>query len=109
MTLALLASAWLISAYGYGCDCVPGNRTKAGTLPVSGHTVAADPRVLPIGSIVHIEGLGERQVHDVGSAVKGRHIDVYFDSCAEARRWGKQWRKVKVLHRPTHYPGGDIR
>jgi hypothetical protein len=52
--------------------------------------------VLPLGSI---EGLGERQVHDIGGAVRGKHVDVYVSGCKEARAWGRQARLVRVLHR----------
>lgn len=93
------AALWLVTQYGLTCDA-PGPRTKAGTTPVAGHTAAADPRVLPLGSIVWIEGLGQRQIHDVGPAVRGRHVDVYSDDCREARAWGRQRRRVTVLHVP---------
>jgi 3D (Asp-Asp-Asp) domain-containing protein len=86
-----------LTAYSLGCDA-PGPATKAGTTPVAGHTVAADPRVLPLGSIVRIAGIGERQVHDVGGAVKGRVLDVYVDDCEQAREWGREVRQVEVLH-----------
>jgi len=86
-----------LTAYSIGCDA-PGPRTKAGTTPVEGHTVAADPRVLPIGSRVHVAGLGELQVQDIGAAVRGRQLDVYLDDCARARAWGRQVREVEVLH-----------
>ena len=72
--------------------------TRAGTTPVQGHAVACDPRVLPLGSIVEIEGLGERQCHDTGGAIRGLHLDVFFDQHAEARRFGRQRRRVRVLH-----------
>ena len=92
---------FVVTAYATGCDTLPSSRTKAGTTPVVGFTVAADPRVLPIGSIVAIEGLpGQRQVHDVGGAVRGRHVDLFLASCAEARAWGRQRRRVLVLHTP---------
>jgi 3D (Asp-Asp-Asp) domain-containing protein len=90
---------FVITAYSLGCDA-PGPHTKAGTRPVAGFTVAADPAVLPIGSIIHIEGLGERMVHDVGGKVRGLHIDVYMGSCHEARVFGKQKLAVQVLHLP---------
>lgn len=86
-----------ITAYGLGCDA-PGPVTASGVEPVAGHTIAADPAVLPIGSIVRIAGKGQRQVQDVGSAVKGRTLDLYFDDCDEARRFGRQVRAVEVLH-----------
>jgi 3D (Asp-Asp-Asp) domain-containing protein len=93
----LAAALWTISAFGIGCDA-PGPFTKAGTRPVSGFTIAADPRVLPIGSIVVIEGLGERMVHDVGPAVRGLHLDVFMDDCKAAKRWGVPKRRVRILH-----------
>lgn len=95
MTAALF---WTITAWATGCDTKPGALTKAGTKPVPGFTAAADPRVLPLGSIVWIEGLGQRVVHDVGGKVRGRHLDLFVESCGEARRWGKQTRLVRVLH-----------
>lgn len=97
----MLADAvlWVITAFAPGCGAT--GLTKAGTTPVSGHVIAADPAVLPIGSIVHIDGMGRRQVQDTGSAIRGRHVDVFFDDCAEARRWGRQQRAVRILHTPT--------
>ena len=91
---------FVVTSYATGCDTRPGSRTKAGTLPVAGFTIAADPAVLPLGSIVRVEGLGERMVHDVGRAVRGRHVDVFARSCAEARQFGKQSRRLRVLHVP---------
>jgi 3D (Asp-Asp-Asp) domain-containing protein len=87
------------TAYGLGCDA-PGPLTKAGTVPVAGHTIAADPRVLPLGSIVHIGGLGRRQVHDVGGGIKGLELDLFMNDCDEARAWGRRNVSVYVLHVP---------
>lgn len=91
-----------ITMYAVGCDVKENHPTKAGTTPVSGFTAAADPRVLPIGSIIWIEGLGERMIHDVGGAVRGAHVDVFTDSCSRAREWGRRKRKVRVLSRPKN-------
>lgn len=96
----ILAAMFTVTAFSVGCDVRPGALTKAGTRPVAGFTLASDPRILPLGSIVTIEGLpGERMVHDVGGAVRGRTLDVYVSSCAEARAWGRQQRRVTVVHR----------
>lgn len=94
----LAQAVFVVTAYAIGCDTKPGARTRAGTLPVVGFTAAADPRVLPLGSVVAIEGLGERQVHDVGGGVRGRHVDVFVDSCRDARFFGRQRRSVRVVH-----------
>jgi 3D (Asp-Asp-Asp) domain-containing protein len=85
---------WVVTAY---CQ---GEVTKAGTRPVAGHTVAADPAFLPIGSLVEVDGWpGLRQVHDTGPLVKGRHLDIYVDSCREATKWGRQKRQVTIKRR----------
>ena len=56
--------------------------------------VAADPKVLPLGSRIHVTGAGdysgEYLVADTGALVKGRHIDIFMPSHAEAKRFGKQ-------------------
>jgi 3D (Asp-Asp-Asp) domain-containing protein len=95
-----MVAAFTIVSYSTGCDTKPGSLTKAGTTPVAHFTVAADPAVLPIGSIVHVEGLGLRMVHDVGSGIRGYTLDLWSDSCREAREWGRRTRKVRVIHRP---------
>lgn len=92
------ALAWIITAYAVGCDCEPNHPTRAGTMPVIGFTIAADPKVLPIGSIVEIEGLGQRMVHDTGGKVRGRHIDLFVGTCREAKEWGRRYKRVYVRH-----------
>jgi 3D (Asp-Asp-Asp) domain-containing protein len=62
-------------------------------------TVATDPDIIPLGSIIWIEGLGLGMVSDTGPKVIGMHIDVVFTSIKEAMEWGKQERMVTVLER----------
>ena len=64
--------------------------------------VAADPRVLPEGSIVKIlDGptTGIYTVMDTGAAIKGRRIDVYIPSCARAKNFGRRTVNVIVMRR----------
>lgn len=93
-----------ITAYAVGCDVRPNSLTAAGIPPVVGFTVAADPTILPLGSRVWIEDLGERMVHDTGGKVRGRKLDVFMGTCKEAWRInhgrGTDRRKVRVLHVP---------
>ena len=63
------------------------NRTASGLWPYEG-VVAVDPRVIPLGSMVWIEGLGTFLAADTGSAVRGNHIDVYVADYGRARQWG---------------------
>lgn len=72
--------------------------TFSGSVVKEGRTIAVDPRVIPIGWWVYIEGIGFRRAEDTGSAVKGKKIDVYYDSEAHANRFGlKRGYKVYVI------------
>jgi 3D (Asp-Asp-Asp) domain-containing protein len=76
--------------------------TASGTTSHVG-TVAADPAVLPLGSRIHVTGAGryagEYTVADTGASVKGRHIDIYMPTQAEAKKFGKQRVRVQIRHR----------
>jgi 3D (Asp-Asp-Asp) domain-containing protein len=53
-------------------------KTSSGAVPQKGRTVAADPKVLPPGTEIRIEGLsGIFKVEDTGGAIKGKKIDLY--------------------------------
>lgn len=97
----LAETLFTITMYATGCDTKPGHPTKSGTQPVVDFTAAADPKVLPLGSIVFVEGFGERMIHDVGGKVKGQHIDLFVHDCTHARAWGRRMRNVRVLHVPA--------
>jgi 3D (Asp-Asp-Asp) domain-containing protein len=73
-----------------------GTLTKSGVTAVEGVTIAADWSVLPPGTEVYIDGVGYRTVQDVGGAVKGRHIDVYLNTHAQAEQFGKQRLEIYV-------------
>ncbi|MDT3428774.1 uncharacterized protein YabE (DUF348 family) [Paenibacillus forsythiae] len=74
-----------------------GTRTASGTRVTEGRTIAVDPRVIPIGWWVYIEGLGLRRAEDTGGAIKGNKIDVYYDSLSHARNFGRKSRVVYVI------------
>jgi 3D (Asp-Asp-Asp) domain-containing protein len=85
-----------MTVVGYNMGGSP--RTATGTTPRWG-TVAVDPRVIPLGSRLLIEGF-EGTVfvaEDTGGAVRGNLIDVWFDDAAAARRFGTQSRTVTIL------------
>lgn len=62
--------------------------TSSGAVVEEGRTIAVDPNVIPIGWWVYIEGIGFRRAEDTGSAVKGKKIDVYYDSEKHANNFG---------------------
>jgi 3D (Asp-Asp-Asp) domain-containing protein len=64
--------------------------------------VAADPRVLPLGTRIYISAgqySGNYIVADTGGAVKGRKLDLWMPSTAEAIRFGRRKVSIKVLGR----------
>jgi 3D (Asp-Asp-Asp) domain-containing protein len=74
-------------------------RTASGQM-VSRGLIAADPRVLPLGSRVRLEAgpySGEYLVADTGGMVRGRRIDIWTPSSREAMRFGKRMIKLTVL------------
>jgi 3D (Asp-Asp-Asp) domain-containing protein len=76
--------------------------TATGTKAREGVTIAVDPKVIPIGSRVYIEGIGYRTAQDVGGAIKGNRIDVFMNDLSEARKFGVK-KHVRVMLVPTSY------
>jgi 3D (Asp-Asp-Asp) domain-containing protein len=78
-----------------------------GTTTASGTTVrtgiaAADPLLLPVGSVIQVESLSPRYngiytVMDTGPAVQGREIDIYMWNCGEALDFGRRSIAINVL------------
>ena len=74
---------------------------------VSRGIIAADPRVLPLGSRVRLEAgswSGEYLVADTGGAIRGRKIDIWTPSSREAMRFGRRKVKLTVLSYPAKRP-----
>ena len=71
-----------------------GNQTATGSWPTVG-TVAVDPQVVPLGSVLYVEGYGPAVAADTGGDIKGQIIDLYMDSEHECLQWGR--RKVEVV------------
>jgi 3D (Asp-Asp-Asp) domain-containing protein len=76
-------------------------KTASGAHTTRG-VVAADPGVLPLGTEIRVSGLkrgsdGVYRVLDTGERVQGRRIDVFMESCAEAKRFGRQQIRVSVI------------
>ncbi|MFC5406754.1 ubiquitin-like domain-containing protein [Cohnella soli] len=72
--------------------------TASGAVVQEGRTIAVDPRVIPIGWWVYIEGIGFRRAEDTGGAIKGKKIDVYYESESHVDKFGtKRGFKVYVI------------
>ncbi len=87
------ARAFKATAYCLRGKTASGRATRRGI-------VAADSRILPLGTRIHLTGgkyTGNYTVADTGGRIKGRVLDIWVPSCAEARRWGRRTVNVKVL------------
>ncbi|MDP8922534.1 MAG: 3D domain-containing protein [Chloroflexota bacterium] len=87
-----------MTAYANGVGGVAKNaRTVTGTTPRRG-TVAVDPKVIPLGSKLTIEGHdGVFVAEDVGRAVKGAALDIWLPDAKQALRFGVQYRLVTLI------------
>jgi 3D (Asp-Asp-Asp) domain-containing protein len=78
--------------------CLKG-RTASGQYVRPG-IIAADPRVLPLGTVVHIRAgryTGTYTVADTGGLIKGRRVDIYFPTYKEAMQFGRQKISLRII------------
>ena len=77
-------------------------RTASGIKAQSG-VVAADPRVLPLGTVIRVSSAGPYSgkyvVADTGRQIRGMEIDIYVRTPGEARRFGRKQVRVQILQR----------
>lgn len=74
--------------------------------------VAADTRVLPLGSMVSVPGYHDGEivpVLDRGGAIKGRKLDLLYPTHRQARVWGRQFVEVVVWEYADEQPACDFR
>lgn len=63
-------------------------------------TIAADPAVFPIGTVLWIPGYGYGVVADTGSAIKGNRLDLFYNTVDEVyKKWGKKNIDVYIVER----------
>lgn len=74
-----------------------GNKTSTGTKPTANRTIAVDPRVIPYGSKVYIEGYGTYIAEDCGGGIKGNMIDIYMNTYNECIQFGRRKAKVYIV------------
>jgi 3D (Asp-Asp-Asp) domain-containing protein len=67
---------------------LPG-RTASG-LPCARGVVAVDPKLISLGTSMYVPGYGKAIAADVGTAIKGRIIDLWMPTDAGARKWGRR-------------------
>lgn len=103
VTESLLRSYQPLGRYklSFYCPCRKCNgnshkTTASGTSLTEGRTIAVDKNVIPLGSLVHIDGFGDFIAEDTGSSIKNNKIDVYVSTHAEAMRLGIKYANVYI-------------
>jgi len=92
---------FIATAYSIKGNTVKGIQTQPGI-------VAADPKVLPLGSTIRVSEAGPYSglyvVTDVGTAIVGRRIDIYIFELADARAFGRKEVQVELVT-----PGDNVK
>ncbi len=73
-----------------------GYNTASGAAPGTG-IVAVDPRVIPLGTRLFIEGYGNAVALDTGGLIKGNRVDLFFETEHQALQWGARRTQVYVM------------
>lgn len=68
-------------------------QTASGMKPQVG-VIAVDPKVIPLGTKLYVEGYGNAIAGDTGGAIKGKRLDLFMNTNEECYAWGRK--KVKV-------------
>jgi 3D (Asp-Asp-Asp) domain-containing protein len=85
------------TAYCPGGCCGTGSGRTAMGIRAGFGVAAVDPAVIPLGSVMYVEGYGFAIAADVGRSIRGNRIDLGFGTHAEARRFGRKSVKVHIL------------
>ncbi|RFU67908.1 LysM peptidoglycan-binding domain-containing protein [Peribacillus saganii] len=93
--LTMTATAYTASCKGCSGITATGLNLKKNP---SIKAISVDPRIIPLGSKVYVEGYGYAVAADKGSAVKGSKIDVFIPNKSRAIKWGSKTVKVKVFY-----------
>lgn len=88
-------------ATGYSpCPSENGGNTSGRTatgLKIGHGVVAVDPRFIPLGTKLHVEGYGYAVAADVGGAIKGNRIDLGHETRSAAHKVGRRSVRVRIL------------
>lgn len=94
-SLRVRATAYYDSGSNGNAYTASGTKTKRSSSGYS--TIAVDPRVIPLGTKVYVEGYGYAVAEDTGGAIKGNTIDVFFHSSSEVYNWGVKYVNIYIL------------
>ncbi|TQR18886.1 LysM peptidoglycan-binding domain-containing protein [Psychrobacillus soli] len=99
---AQVANELTVTATAYTAYCTGCSGTTAYGIDLRSNpnqkVIAVDPKIIPLGTKVWVEGYGEAIAGDTGGAIKGHKIDVFIPSYDSAMEWGVKKVKLKVLN-----------
>ncbi|WP_235753938.1 3D domain-containing protein [Psychrobacillus sp. INOP01] len=93
----MIVTATAYTAYCEGCSGTTAYGIDLRANPDQ-KVIAVDPRIIPLGTKVWVEGYGEAIAGDTGGAIKGNKIDVFIPSYENAIAWGVKEVKIKVIN-----------
>lgn len=83
-----------VTAYCIKGETASGVHTRRGI-------VAADPDVLPLGTVIRLSGLGRHNgryvVRDTGREIKGNDVDIFMPDCDAAKEFGRQQGRARIV------------
>ena len=90
------------SRLAFGATAYCKGIVTASGVPVQSGVAAADPELLPVGSVIEVDSLPQKYngiytVMDTGPAVQGRQVDIYMWNCNEALQFGRKPIHLTVL------------
>ncbi|PIC63661.1 hypothetical protein CSV79_10525 [Sporosarcina sp. P13] len=91
------ANASAYTAYCTGCSGITATGINLRANP-NMKLIAVDPRVIPLGSKVWVEGYGYAIAGDTGGAIKGNRIDLHMPTKEAAYQFGRRQVKIKVIN-----------
>ena len=97
IAMHIAGSAVQMVATAYVAGCYGCSGITALGLPAGHGIVAVDPSFIPLGTKLYVPGYGRAVAGDTGAAIKGRRIDLGFNSLAAALQFGRRQIKVYVL------------
>lgn len=91
-----------VSATAYTASCAGCSGITATGINLKANpglkVIAVDPRVIPLGTKVWVEGYGNAIAGDTGGAIKGNKIDIFVPNRSDALAFGRKQVKIKILN-----------
>lgn len=103
---ATAASATVVKEITVSASAYTMNCTKCSGITATGinlkknpnqKVISVDPKVIPLGSKVYVQGYGYAIAGDTGGAIKGNKIDLFVPTEKQALDWGRRTVKVQIL------------